>query len=354
MNKLWRIVDVEYNRVTEGLRVLEDLARFYWESQQGTVALKELRSRLAGLLRDYRRELVQNRDADSDLGLAVSQALRLDGRQGVADLAGANFKRVQEGLRSLEEHLKLLELYPMAKAVEQLRFEVYTVEKSCCVSLVKQRNLACLETGLYGITAYEYSLGRSNPEVVRQLLEAGIKIIQYREKERKMGQQYQECLEIRSLTREYQACFIVNDHLDLALAVNADGIHLGQDDLPVEQVRRLVGDQMIIGLSTHSPAQADAAVKAGVDYIGVGPIFKTFTKKDVCDPVDLSYLDYVVANHSIPHVAIGGIKEKNVAEVVRHGARCIAMVTELVGAADIGAKVRAVRAEIEKAKERVG
>jgi thiamine-phosphate pyrophosphorylase len=208
-----------------------------------------------------------------------------------------------------------------------------------------------LETDLYGITAAEYSLGRSNVEVVRQMLAAGIKMIQYREKERKLGEQYRECREIRQLTRDYDACFIVNDHLDLAMAVGADGVHLGQDDLPVVEARRLLGERMIIGLSTHSPEQAQAAVQAGVDYIGVGPLFKTFTKKDVCDPVNLSYLDYIVANHTLPHVAIGGIKEMNVAEVARHGARCMALVTEIVGAPDIGAKIAAVRREIEKAKE---
>jgi thiamine-phosphate pyrophosphorylase len=210
-----------------------------------------------------------------------------------------------------------------------------------------------LETDLYGITAAEYSLGRSNVEVVRQMLAAGIKMIQYREKERKLGEQYRECREIRQLTRDYDACFIVNDHLDLAMAVGADGVHLGQDDLPVEQARQLLGEQMILGLSTHSPEQAQAAVRAGVDYIGVGPLYKTNTKKDVCDPVGLSYLDYIVANHSISHVAIGGIKETNVAEVARHGAHCMALVTEIVGAPDIEAKIAAVRQEIEKAKERV-
>jgi thiamine-phosphate pyrophosphorylase len=216
-----------------------------------------------------------------------------------------------------------------------------------------ERKRHWLETDLYGITAAEYSLGRSNVEVVRRMLAAGIKIIQYREKERKLGEQYRECLEIRQLTLDYGACLIVNDHLDLALAVGADGVHLGQDDFPVEQARQLAGAQMIIGLSTHSPGQAAAAVRAGVDYIGVGPIFKTDTKKDVCAPVGLSYLNYVVANYSIPHVAIGGIKEANVAAVARQGARCIALVTEIVGAPDIGAKITAVRQAIKKVKERV-
>jgi thiamine-phosphate pyrophosphorylase len=208
-----------------------------------------------------------------------------------------------------------------------------------------------LETDLYGITAAEYSLGRSNVEVTRQMLAAGIKIFQYREKERKLGEQFRELREIRRLTRDYGAWLIVNDHLELALAVGADGVHLGQDDLPVEEARRLAGEAMIIGLSTHSPGQARAAIQAGADYIGVGPLFKTFTKKDVGEPVGLDYLDFTTANLSIPQVAIGGIKEANVAEVVRHGGACVALVTEIVGAPDIGAKIRSIRNEIEKAKE---
>lgn len=206
------------------------------------------------------------------------------------------------------------------------------------------------QTDIYAITAGEYSLGRSNIEVVKQILEAGVKIIQYREKDLPMRQKYLECLEIRDLTAGFGATFIVNDDLHLAQAVAADGVHLGQDDLPVEQVREIAGDKILIGLSTHSPEQADRAVSLGVDYIGVGPIFRTFTKKNVCDPVGLEYLDYVAGNLHIPFVAIGGIKQHNIGEVVRHGAGCIAMVTEIVGAPDIGGKIRALRSEIQKHK----
>ena len=131
---------------------------------------------------------------------------------------------------------------------------------------------------------------------------------------------------------------------DIALLCEADGVHVGQDDLPVPEVRRLVGPDMIIGLSTHSPEQARAAEAAGADYIGVGPIYPTQTKKDVCAPVTLDYLDWVVANSPLPFVAIGGIKRHNIADVVAHGARCCALVSELVGAPDIAARVAEVRA----------
>lgn len=215
--------------------------------------------------------------------------------------------------------------------------------------MAAKRGLAgLLEADIYGITAEEYSLGRSNVEVAARMIEAGIKVIQYREKEKNARQKYRECLKIREMTGQAGVVFIVNDHVDLALLVEADGVHIGQDDLPPEKVRELVGEDVIIGLSTHSPAQAQAAVNSGVDYIGVGPIFATRTKKDVCRPVGLEYLEYVVKNVRLPFVAIGGIKEHNIAEVHRRGARCIALVTEIVGSQDIVAKVHALRAVLSQ------
>ena len=200
------------------------------------------------------------------------------------------------------------------------------------------------ETSLYALTDDALSLGRPVLDVARALLDSGIKILQYREKDKKAGKMLEECLALRRLTREAGACFIVNDHVDIAMLCEADGVHVGQDDLPVQAVRQLVGPDMIIGLSTHSPEQARAAVAAGADYIGVGPIYATQTKKDVCAPVTLDYLDWVVANITLPFVAIGGIKRHNIGEVTRHGARCCALVSELVGAPDIRARVAEVRA----------
>ncbi|HUH64969.1 MAG TPA: thiamine phosphate synthase [Syntrophales bacterium] len=214
---------------------------------------------------------------------------------------------------------------------------------------VNKQGPACLlEADIYGITGEEFSLGRGNVEVVKQIIEAGIRVIQYREKKKSDREMYEECLRIRDLTREAGAAFVVNDRVDLAVLVGADGVHLGQDDLPPPAARKIAGDKMIIGLSTHSPAQAEAALRLGVDYIGVGPIFATETKKDTIAPVGLEYLDYVVKNINLPIVALGGIKEHNIAEVYERGARCIALVSEIVGARDIGAKVRALRKAMKK------
>jgi thiamine-phosphate pyrophosphorylase len=199
------------------------------------------------------------------------------------------------------------------------------------------------QTDIYAITDARLSLGRSVAEVAAALLGAGVRIFQYREKKLKAGQMLEECRVLRRLTREAGACFIVNDHVDIALLAGADGVHVGQEDLPVAEVRRLVGPEMLIGLSTHSPEQAQAAAVAGADYIGVGPIFPTQTKEDVVAPVGFAYLDWAAKNSALPFVAIGGVKEHNIGEVARHGARCCALVSELVGAGDIAAKVASVR-----------
>ncbi len=199
-----------------------------------------------------------------------------------------------------------------------------------------------LPHGIYGITADKYSRGRSAVEVVQAMIAGGIRIIQYREKRpgKSFAMMLAECQEIRRLTRAAGILFIINDYADIARLVDADGVHVGQDDLPVPAVRELIGPGRLIGLSTHSPEQAAAAVLAGADYIGVGPIFATSTKDDVCAPVGLSYLEHVVRTCPLPFVAIGGIKEHNIGEVIRHKARTICLVSEIVGAGDIADTVR--------------
>lgn len=202
------------------------------------------------------------------------------------------------------------------------------------------------ETDIYAITDSGLSLGRSVADVAARLLAADVKIIQYREKRKKAGEMLRECETLRAMTREAGAFFIVNDHIDIARLVDADGVHVGQEDLPVARVRELMGGDCVIGLSTHSPEQAVRAVSDGADYIGVGPLYATRTKEDVCEPVGLEYLDYVARNLAIPFVAIGGIKRHNIGDVVRHGAKCCCLVSELVGAEDIVKRVAEVRAAI--------
>lgn len=197
--------------------------------------------------------------------------------------------------------------------------------------------------GLYCITAEPFSKGRNNIDVVRDMLAGGAKVVQYREKDMPMQRQYAQCQTLRNMTREAGALFVIDDHVDLAMAVGADCIHIGQTDLPIEAVRALVGEDMLIGLSTHNIGQARDAVARGADYIGVGPIFETHTKADVSAPVGFSYLDEVVREISLPFVAIGGIKKHNLSTVLSHGATCAALVTEIVQTSDIAGVVKDLR-----------
>lgn len=205
------------------------------------------------------------------------------------------------------------------------------------------------QTDIYGLTDSRLNLGRPVELIARLLLENGVKIIQYREKKLARKKMLEECLAIKKLTLEYEACFIVNDHIDLAIISQADGVHIGQDDLPPGEVRKLVGPDMIIGLSTHSPEQALDAIKQPIDYIGVGPIFATQTKEDVVAPVGFTYLEWVAENIRLPFVAIGGIKAGNIREVIKHGAKCCAMVSELTMTPSIPEKIAEIR-EIIKNK----
>lgn len=140
--------------------------------------------------------------------------------------------------------------------------------------------------------------------------------------------------------------FIVNDHIDIALMVDADGVHVGQEDMPVSEIRKILGSNKIIGLSTHSVEDADRALFQNVDYIGVGPIFPTTTKDRAA--VGIEYMEYVEKNINLPYIAIGGIKESNLSQVVEKGARRVALVSEIVGADNIIEKVANLNKIIKK------
>jgi len=202
--------------------------------------------------------------------------------------------------------------------------------------------------GIYGITAEEFAQGRSNEQVVRAMIAGGIRIIQYRAKGPGVSHRriLEECRRIRDLTHEAGVLFIVNDHADIALLADADGVHVGQDDLPVADVRALIGENKLVGLSTHTPEQAKSALDQGADYIGVGPVYATQTKPDACDPVGLNYVSYAAQHIPLPFVAIGGIKTHNIQEVAAHGAKTICLVSEIVGAADIAATVRQLNEQL--------
>lgn len=335
--KIYRLIDANINRVSEGLRVLEDIARFVLEKKYLSKDIREMRHIVRKSFTNH--NLLSFRDSQNDIGLNISQSSKLDAKEDTLDLINANFKRVQEGLRSIEEALKTLGYLNESKTYEALRFKSYDLEKR----FVPNKILP--DTDIYGILGEEFSAGRSNIEVTNEMITAGIKIIQYREKNKNKRDKLKDCQAIRKITNDNNVIFIVNDDIDIALAVKADGIHIGQEDMPIEIVKNIVGE-MIIGLSTHNQNQALEAVEKGADYIGVGPIFNTSTKKNVEKSDGLPFLKWVSENITIPYVAIGGINESNIATVKKHGGKYFAMISELVGAKDIDKKVKNIRNEL--------
>lgn len=350
MNTLYRLVDINLNRAAEGLRILEDGCRYEEGLVDAALSFKKIRQGLRQLAEPMMPQLLDSRRAYSDPGPRLSAEMMKDPSSSPRDPLTVNALRVQEAIRALEEYLKALGEPLMAMTCEKMRFELYTLQQICGQKSLQGIRRGKLATDLYGITAECWSEGRSNGETVGAMLQGGIRIIQYREKDKTMLEKYRECTELRKMTADVGALFIVNDHGDLAVAVEADGVHIGQDDIPPDRVRAVIGSDRILGISTHSPAQAHKAVQDGADYIGVGPLYSTQTKVDVCAPVGLAYLEYVVQNITIPTVAIGGIKRHNLSQVVEKGATCVALVTEIVGAADPVACIQELRTIIQGGK----
>lgn len=185
MKELYRLLDANLNRVAEGLRVLEDLARFAYNQKNLTEKLKKLRHTVRKTITQLSTQLLASRDAVNDLGLTISQQTNWDQKANLQELVLGNFKRVEEGLRVIEESLKVVDHYSASKTYEACRYQVYALEKDYFSMLVSYRKKTALATDLYCLTGEEYSLGRSNLDVVKQMLAAGIKVIQYREKEKK-------------------------------------------------------------------------------------------------------------------------------------------------------------------------
>jgi thiamine-phosphate pyrophosphorylase len=195
---------------------------------------------------------------------------------------------------------------------------------------------------LYPVISSEFTNGRDVIEVLQQIAAGGAKIVQLREKNLSKAAIYQLALKYRKITADNNMLLILNDHLDIALAVQADGVHLGQDDLPLTAARGLT-TQLILGSSTHNLAEAKQAIANGADYINIGPIYATQTKQLSYDSLGLETMHQVAAEVNIPFTVMGGIKEHHLDELINLGARHIAMVTEITQAADITARVKQLR-----------
>jgi len=338
-----RILDAAANRAGEGLRVIEDFLRFVLDDRYLTSHCKDLRHDLAGViatLPDPIRHAA--RDTLADVGTRIDaeqERLRTD----TAAVVAASFKRVGQALRSLEEYGKLV--HPSLGAdFEQLRYRVYTLERA--VDLTRSSMARLADARLCVLID-----GRSSSDeftaLVQLLVEAGVDMLQLRDKRLNDRELLERARQLRELTRDTKTIAIVNDRSDIARRADADGVHVGQEDLAVKEARSTVGASAIIGVSTHSLEQARQAVLDGANYVGVGPTFPSRTKQFNTFP-GLELLRSVAAEIRLPAFAIGGITLENVADVIATGIRRVAVGGAILDADDPAAASREFVQRLEK------
>lgn len=332
-----RILDANVNRAREALRVVEEHARFRLASGRLTAAVKSLRHDLvaatAGLPRP---DLLAARDAASDVGAALTTPSEVERADAEAVLTAA-LKRVQEALRVIEEYGKIIDP-GVGAGIERLRFRAYDLERELAAAAPRARFAAAR---LY-VLVTEAQCRRGWLEVVEGAIAGGADVIQLREKHLTDREYLSRAEQAREVCSRRGALFAVNDRLDAAQMVRADAVHLGQEDLPAERARRLVGPGMAIGVSTHTIGQARAAVAEGADYLGVGPIFPTATKPQ--EPVaGLDFARQAAAEIEVPCFALGGITPEDLGQVLAAGMRRIAVSASVIASDDPESAARALR-----------
>ena len=313
-----RIVDANLNRIGEGLRFLEDLARLLLNDTALTQQLKTMRHELIRGDWSFHQQLIQWRDSTGDVGINLEAPEDKERELPVAVVANA--RRVQESLRVMEELAKIPDIKLDPERFKQARFNLYTIEQDLLSKLLRQDKMKNIR-GLYVIIDTQALKGRSHIEVAAQAIRGGAKTIQLRDKLHNKKELLPIAQQLKNLCDEHNVPFIVNDFLDLALAADADGLHLGQDDLPTKEARKLLPIDKILGCSTTTVEQAIAAESEGADYIAVGSIYPT-TPKETAKVVGLEMLRQIRQAVSLPLVAIGGITKDNAAEVIAAGAVC--------------------------------
>jgi thiamine-phosphate pyrophosphorylase len=333
-----RLLDANANRAREALRVLEDYTRFILNDAFLSRELKELRHALTqalGLL--PARLLLESRDTPGDVGTAISTEQEWQ-RPTLHAVLQANAKRLQEALRCLEEYGKMVET-AFAEQIEKIRYESYTLERALMKTARAAERLANVQ--LY-VLVTDALCRCSLAGTVREAALGGAQMIQLREKDLDDRTLLARARDLRQLTQSAGVLFIVNDRPDIALLAQADGVHLGQDDLPVRAARSVLGPDALIGVSTHTLEQVRQAVLDGADYIGVGPTFPSATKQ-FDQLAGLEFVRQALAETSLPAFAIGGIQPDNIAELRAAGARRIAVSHAVCAAADPRAAAQLLR-----------
>ena len=341
MPPVTRILDANFNRGREALRVMEEAARFLLDDAPLSERLKQLRHELTAAVTEV-ATLTVHRDTPNDVGTTITHPREQD-RASVLQVIEAAGARLSEALRAIEEYAKVLgEEGPIvAKTVEQLRYRGYelglALTRRLGPGLPRQWRLCLLLTE---------SLCRAHPweRILDESLKAGVDCVQVREKFMEGRALIERVREVIGIVNR-RAAVIVNDRPDIAMLAGADGVHLGQGDLPAAEVRRLYGRQLIVGVSTSRLEEARDAKLAGADYCGIGPMYMSQTKRKdfVAGP---RYLRDYTAWNGLPHLAIGGVTADNVGELAHLGCHGVAISSAICASEHPYAIVRAVLSKL--------
>lgn len=336
-----RLIDANANRVREGLRVVEDVARFVLDHQPACAALKAVRHGLRDALDALpidRAVLLAWRDTAGDVGTALTTPG--EGRRaGLAPVVAAAAGRIAEGLRAIEEAAKALDAPEAAAQIERLRYRAYDacadVERALATGRARQWRLCVLITERL-CTHHPWE------RVAALAIDGGADCLQFREKDVPGAELLARARALIDIARPRAVPVIINDRTDIALAAGADGVHLGQTDMPVRDARKIAGNALLIGVSTSNPDHARAAAREGADYCGLGPMYPSSTKPKPA----LAGPDYLrayladPATASVPHLAISGITPGNVGQLASSGCRGVAVSGAVCGASDPAAVCR--------------
>jgi thiamine-phosphate pyrophosphorylase len=315
-----RILDANANRAREALRVIEDYCRFVLDDAFLTAECKRLRHGLREALATLPAgTLVEARDTLHDVGTGLATTAEWK-RESVLAVVRANCKRLQEAMRSLEEFGKVHESR-LGQALEQLRYRGYTLERAILVGAaararLEEARLYVLLSGAGCTAALDWT--------IQEAAAGGAQIFQLREKQLSDRQLLERARQMRRWTRAVGALFIMNDRPDIARLAEADGVHVGQEELAVHEARRILGPDALVGVSTHNIDQVRQAVLDGASYIGVGPTFPSGTK-DFAEFPGLDLVRRAAAETSLPTFVIGGVTLANIDQVVAAGGRRVAV-----------------------------
>jgi len=340
---VYRIIDANFNRAREAIRVIEEFCRFALNSDSLTERAKQLRHELsAAISKIDAGRLISCRDTLTDVGVGKTVDKQL-ARSNLSDCFTASCKRLTEALRALAEMAQTQDK-SVAVTIEKLRFAAYGLEKD--IVLFSKPSQKFKRVRLYVVITS--TLPAEVISLTHKCVIGGADCIQLRAKAIEDDKHFAIAVEFVQICKEAAVLSVINDRVDVAVATGADGVHLGQKDLPVEQARKLQLAPLIIGKSTHSLEQLQAACEERPAYVGLGPIFATETKP-TAEAVGLDYVRQAtekLANTGIGNVAIGGIKLDNVEDVLNAGAGAIAVCSAVTKAADPTASCRALKEKI--------